>query len=214
MPTILQRIGKILMYPFLNTLCSTIKIKKINNIEYENFRKTGKPFILVFWHGTMLMVWFSEKPKTNEKIFSFASKSPDGEMAIRTFENWGFEFVRGSSRNGSEEVKKTVSEKILEGYPLFVVPDGPTGPNRKLKFGALSFAQKYSVPIFLVAVKYSRKKIFKSWDKFELPAYFSTCLLNFSNAIYIDKKNIDLTETKVEIENLFSKLQFEVESVN
>ena len=213
MATILQNIGKEILGPVLNVTCRTVKTKNINYEEYQNYRKSGKKFVLVFWHGTMLQVWFNERPNKNEKIATFASKSPDGELAVRSLIKWGYDVVRGSSREGADDVKKIISQKIENGSSLFVVPDGPVGPNKKMKFGALKFAQKYSLPIFLVAVSFKNKKIFNSWDKFEFPHLFTRAFMVFSNAIFIDKNEVDLNDKKNEVENIFAQLQLKADGL-
>lgn len=213
MATVLQKFGKILSYPFLNSLCSTLRVEKINADEYEKKRKNSEKYILAFWHGTMLGVWYLERPKKNEKIATFASRSPDGEMIVGSMFKWGYEIVRGSSRDGSMNVRKEISEKIENDYSIFIVPDGPVGPYHQIKFGAIRFAQKHRVPLFLVGVGYEKKKIFKSWDKFELPKYFSKCYFNFSNAIYVDENLKDLESERKKIENQMHQLQIEANNL-
>ena len=54
-----------------------------------------------------------------------------------------------------------------------ITPDGPRGPAHKLKPGAVVSAKKSKVPLVLAGVGFKKKKIFKSWDQFEVPYLFS-----------------------------------------
>ncbi len=66
-------------------------------------------------------------------------------------------------------------------YSVAITPDGPTGPARVMKAGAVIAAQRASIPLVLLGVAYSKKYIFKSWDKFEVPKFFSNVTLVYSN---------------------------------
>jgi len=57
-----------------------------------------------------------------------------------------------------------------------------------MKAGAVITAQKSNVPIVLVGIGIKRKKILKSWDKFEIPAFFSKVKVVYSSPVYFDSQ--------------------------
>ena len=97
------------------------------------------------------------------------------------------------------------------GRTLAITPDGPRGPVYKMKAGAVITAQKSNVPLVLVGIGIKRKKILKSWDKFEIPAFFSKAKIVYSNPIFF-KNDLSYNETSDMIifcENKLNELQEE-----
>ncbi len=132
--------------------------------------------IIAFWHGEMLPVWkyFS---KTNSA--AVVSLSKDGELLSELLYYWQYDLIRGSSsKNGKEVLNKMVNN--LSHKNVLITPDGPRGPNRRMKVGAVVSAIRANSKIFLVKVKFGWHIRFrKSWDKFVLPLPFSKINLSF-----------------------------------
>jgi hypothetical protein len=96
---------------------------------------------------------------------------------------------------------------------IAITPDGPKGPIHKLKPGAVITAKKSNVPLVLMGIGVSRKKILKSWDKFEIPKLFSKVKVVYSDAIYIDSSLSFEDTSKIidECEIKLAQLQDEAE---
>ena len=89
---------------------------------------------------------------------------------------------------------------------IAVTPDGPRGPARKLKAGAVITAKKSGLPLVLVGIGFQKKrKLLKSWDKFEIPLPFSKTKVIYSDPIKIDK-GLSYEETSKIIEECEKKL--------
>jgi hypothetical protein len=60
------------------------------------------------------------------------------------------------------------------GWDLAITPDGPRGPNRELKLGALSVARLTGLPLVPVGVAIDSAWRVRSWDGLLVPKPFST----------------------------------------
>ena len=56
---------------------------------------------------------------------------------------------------------------------MVFTPDGPKGPRYEVQQGAAYAALKAGVPVLPLGVGASRKMVFRSWDRFQLPLPFS-----------------------------------------
>ena len=180
---ILRSIGRNLLFPFLSVYIRTVKLKIINGESAKRLSEEGKNFVLAFWHGTMLMPWFINRSKN---FSALVSQSKDGEILTRLLIKWKYNTVRGSSNIGGKEALELMINEAIKKKNLAITPDGPTGPVRKMKAGAVVTAKKSNIPLVLLGVGYNKKYVLKSWDRFEIPKMFSKSVLIFSDPIWVD----------------------------
>ena len=64
-----------------------------------------------------------------------------------------------------------------------ITPDGPRGPRHVLQPGTLLVARLAGALVVPVAVGFSRKKVFASWDAFQLPWPFARARLVFGEPL-------------------------------
>jgi lysophospholipid acyltransferase (LPLAT)-like uncharacterized protein len=74
-----------------------------------------------------------------------------------------------------------------------------------MKAGAVIISKKSEVPLILVGVFYKRKIMLKSWDKFEIPWFFSKAVICYSDPIMIDQK-LTYEETDAKIHEIGHEL--------
>jgi len=172
MKEFIQQLGLIILPPLLDLLTKTLKIE----IENEKSLQSGN-YVLMFWHGKMLAGWWLGR---NKNFCAVVSQSKDGEILSRLLKRWNFKLIRGSSSKDSKEVMREMVEVLQKGYSLAITPDGPRGPREEMKIGGLIAAVRAQKPIVLCGIVYEKKKIFNSWDKFELPKFFSKVKIRLS----------------------------------
>ncbi len=173
MKKFIQSLGIKILPPLINLIFKTLKIFVHNEtvLQKENY-------VLMFWHGKMLAGWWLGR-KNN--FYGVVSQSKDGEILSRLLQSWGYRLIRGSSSRDSKEVMNQMVEALKSGYNLAITPDGPRGPSQKMKIGGLIAAVRAGKSIILCGVRYDKKIVFNSWDKFELPKPFSRVDVFLSN---------------------------------
>ena len=138
---------------------------------------SGRPFILSFWHGRLLMVpmaWNLGKP-----IQVLISQHRDGELIARAMDPFGIGTVRGSGtkkgkeKGGSAALRVMVKRLKDNGYVGFT-PDGPRGPRMRVaSAGVIAAARLAKAPILPFAYGVARRRVMSSWDRFILPWPFN-----------------------------------------
>lgn len=193
----------------VRVLCKTVKIDVYG---VENLNKLKSNYVLAFWHGTMLIPWYVNR---NKGLAAMVSSSSDGDLLARTLQKWNYKVARGSSHKGGKEALDTLLDYASNGNTVAITPDGPKGPPKKMKAGAVVISKKTGIPLILLGV-YNNKKIkLKSWDNFEIPKPFSKAVIYYSKPFFYDE---DLTyeETGIKIreaEEELNKLQSKAEDI-
>jgi lysophospholipid acyltransferase (LPLAT)-like uncharacterized protein len=137
---------------------------------YEKARRDGKPVIILIWHGRLLVApYFFRK----RGIAALVSPSRDGEFIARIVGGWGYRVVRGSSSHPIIRAWAEMREELKRGGQLIIIPDGPRGPDRKLKAGVLKLARDTGAVLVPFSFSASRKRFLRSWDRFLLVYPFS-----------------------------------------
>ncbi len=163
----------------------------------------ARNFVLAFWHGSMVIGWYLHR---TFGMRALVSRSSDGEILAAILERWGYGLIRGSSHRGGKEAMQTMIDEVRLGTRLVVTPDGPTGPPRVMKIGAVRAAQQASAPLIVASIHCERKYRLRSWDSFEIPYPFSKVSVRYLGPTMIDR-SLDgepLTEKVREIESEWS----------
>jgi lysophospholipid acyltransferase (LPLAT)-like uncharacterized protein len=208
---ILRIIGFFVLAQAIDLLCKSLKItfknlEAINNLENQN-----RNFVLAFWHGQMLLAWYLHR---NKNFTALISKSKDGDLLEKILKHWKYNVVRGSSSKGGDVALGIMVDYARNNESVVITPDGPRGPLNKMKAGAVITAKKSKIPLILVGVGYKKKRILKSWDKFEIPKFFSAAKAVYSDPIYVNS-DLSFAETSEIILNCERKLnELQVEANN
>lgn len=187
----LRFIGNYVLYILIQTLCKTLRIQSSRRETLQSLLDGKKKFVIAFWHGTMVIPWYAHR---NLKLLAIISKSKDGDLLSKILRKWKYKVVRGSSSKGGDIALEIMIDHAKQECPVAITPDGPRGPNFKMKAGAVITAKKSDVPLVLVGVGYKSKTRLHSWDNFEVPYPFSKVQLIYSEPIVVDK-NLSYEET-------------------
>jgi lysophospholipid acyltransferase (LPLAT)-like uncharacterized protein len=169
---------------FINVLLLTIRIKIENSEIPENLINKNQNFTAVFWHGKMLIGWYLFRKFNSAALIS---PSKDGEILTNLLVNWNYVVVRGSSNDSGKDALKKMLDLADRKMNLIITPDGPKGPAEKMKAGAVVICKKKKLPLLLTGIRMEKKKILKSWDKFEVPIPFSSVTVTYSSPIWIEE---------------------------
>ena len=180
------------------------RLTVIGEDRYQELRNQNKPVVLLVWHGRLLVVPYLFKKRG---ILALISPSEDGEILARIVSGWG-KVLRGSSSHSVVKAWGVMRKELDKGGEVIIVPDGPKGPNRKIKLGALKLSQQsgaYLVPFTFAA---SRKKTLNSWDSFLIFYPFTRVVALFGDPIVVDPKlrGDDLEIERQRIEQILLQL--------
>jgi lysophospholipid acyltransferase (LPLAT)-like uncharacterized protein len=181
---ILRSSGKYILPVMIDLLCKSLRIEIVNKEVIEKLEEEKKNYVFAFWHGTMLLPWYIQK---NRKFAALISKSKDGDLLSRVLKYWNYDVVRGSSSSGGDVALGILVDLARNKKSVAITPDGPRGPAHNFKAGAVITAKKSGIPLILAGAGYSRKKYLKSWDKFEVPLFFSRVRIVLSDAVYVSR---------------------------
>ncbi len=147
----------------------------------------GKPFILAFWHGRLLMMPISVQKQTRVNVM--ISHHGDGEIIARTIKHWGQDSIRGSASKGAAAAIKQMLKVLKKGDVAVITPDGPRGPRMRAQEGVIRLAAMAGVPVYPVSYSTTRGKILGSWDRFFLAAPFSRGIVIWGDGIEVSRQD-------------------------
>lgn len=151
-------------------LFATARIRTLGEDAYLRRRDQGERVILVAWHGQLLPLIHRHR---GQAFVALVSEHGDGEYLAHLLERLGWGTVRGSSTRGGTKGLKGLVRAARAGRGLALTPDGPRGPARTAKPGALAAAQMTGLPLQPLAAGASRAWRLSSWDAFLVPRPFS-----------------------------------------
>jgi len=185
--------GGVLGQGLVGSLFMTTRLQAMGEEHLQPFRDAGKPVIYVFWHGRLLPLIHVHR---RQGVVVLVSEHGDGEYVTRVLLQMGFGVVRGSSTRGAVGGLKGLIRAAAQGHDLAVTPDGPRGPNREFKHGALTVARMTGLPIIPIGVGAKDGWHTNSWDQFLVPRPFSTVRVAYGPPRLVSR---DASEEEIEL---------------
>ncbi|KIL97569.1 Protein of unknown function DUF374 [Paramagnetospirillum magnetotacticum MS-1] len=145
----------------------------------------GKPFILAFWHGRILMMPKSWRPSV--PIHMLISQHRDGQLIARTVSHFGIDTVQGSTTRGGSAALRSMLKFLKSGQCVGITPDGPKGPRMRASDGIVAVAKLAGVPILPATFATSRRTLLGSWDRFAVAWPFSRGVFVWGDPIVVPK---------------------------
>lgn len=148
----------------------------------EAARRAGRSVILAFWHEGILLATYRFR---GQNIAVMTSRNYDGEIIARIIAPLGYHPVRGSSSAGAARATRQILERLGAGQDVGFAIDGPRGPRRQVKGGAVFAAQRSGAPLFPFTVAVRHRRRLRSWDQFQIPRPFSTVRVLMAPPIWV-----------------------------
>jgi len=167
----------------------TNRWQNLNSETALGYMRDGKPFIMAFWHGRLLMM--STAIPSGIKSNVLISHHGDGEIIARAVKYWGLDSVRGSSSKGAVPAIKEMLRAIKRGELALITPDGPRGPRMMAQEGVVRVAAMSGVPVIPVSFSTSRAKYLRSWDRFVLAKPFGRGVFVWGDPINVPRRDIN-----------------------
>ncbi len=199
-------LGRIILWVW----CKLARIEVKGEEEYRILRSKRIPVIILVWHGRIFLVPYFFRHRGSAPLIS---PSRDGEIVSSIMSRWGYKIIRGSSSHSIIKPWNEMKKELQRGGEVIIVPDGPRGPNRKMKIGCLKLAQEtgaYLIPFTFAA---SRKRFFKSWDQFMIFLPFSRVLAVYGPPILVSPElgEQELEREREKIERIFVDWEREID---
>jgi lysophospholipid acyltransferase (LPLAT)-like uncharacterized protein len=178
---------------------------------YEALRNEKKPVIILIWHGR---IFFAPYFFRRRGIMPLVSPSEDGEIVAQIVARWGYKALRGSSSHSIIRAWNEMKGELEKGGELIIVPDGPTGPGREMKPGAMKLAQETGAFLIPFTFSSSKRKTLKSWDSFLIPKPFARFVAIYGKPISVESNlnKEELKEKSQELEKYMIELDQEADS--
>ncbi len=174
-----------LAYCVIKLLSWSMRIKVVNGHIQDEYRRRGQPAIGAFWHGRLLMMPAGYR---GNKLIILISLHQDGELISRTARYFGFKSIRGSTTRGGLSAMREMLKASQGGYDIAITPDGPRGPRYHVQSGIIELARRTGMAIVPLTFSASRKKMFRSWDRFLLPYPFSRGVFIWGEPVLVPKQ--------------------------
>ena len=137
------------------------------------------------WHNNL---WHGTIPLQGQGNWVLVSSHRDGEIIARMLGRRGFGLVRGSSTRGGLKALRDFARAAQGGQgDLIVTLDGPKGPARVAKSGALFTASLTGLPIVPVGMWVDRAWRLKSWDRLVIGKPFSRVTVFYGEELQIPR---------------------------
>ena len=159
------------------------EVRVVGKKEAESaIEKAGGKAILAAWHQRV--IYFAAHLRGTPLVV-MVSQSRDGEYGAALIRSFGFEVVRGSSTRGGANALRKLTERINHGAWGGMVVDGPVGPPREPKIGALVMSKNTMAPVIGVTWGADRCWILNSWDRFMIPKPFARVVVKYTRPILV-----------------------------
>jgi len=166
----------------IRVLGASWRIEMIDEHMEARARQSFPNVIFALWHGRLLPMAWTHR---NRGVYMMVSQHRDGEMIAQATQRLGFNSVRGSSTRGGAPAIREMVRVLREGHDVGITVDGPVGPARKVKPGALEIARQSGAAIVPITASSRHHRAFGSWDGFEVPAPFTKIVVRCGEPISV-----------------------------
>lgn len=164
--------------PLVSALATTWRVRVVGGEHEEAARKSGQGFLYVIWHETLLPLTWHHRLRRD--ITMLVSGTIDGDYLMAFGAAVGYRAVRGATGQDGVQALREVTGILRAGHPVAIAPDGPLGPRRVLKPGALVAAQRAGALVLPLHATADRSWRFDSWDRFLVPRPFAAVTVRYA----------------------------------
>lgn len=168
--------------PVARLLARSWRIEVVRPERGERVLASGHAYLLLTWHEALLPVLWHHR---HRGVAALVSEAHDGEYLASLAAPLGYRLIRGSSSRGGSRALRQAFRALREGVPVGATPDGPRGPRRVLKPALLQAAARAGVSVLPVFAGARRGWRARSWDRFLVPAPFTTVRIAYGEPVMV-----------------------------
>jgi lysophospholipid acyltransferase (LPLAT)-like uncharacterized protein len=169
-PSISPRVAALLGGPLLGLLARSWRVETVHEERWLAPLKAGRPHLFLLWHDALLPLLWHHRGRGVTIVVSLAQ---DGQYLAAYARQIGYRAAVGSSTRGGVRALAGAVKALQAGSAVAFTPDGPRGPRRKFKGGALLAAQKGGAVVVPLHAAANRAWRLRSWDRFLVPKPFA-----------------------------------------
>jgi lysophospholipid acyltransferase (LPLAT)-like uncharacterized protein len=178
----------------IRLLACTWRLEIVGAAHVKQLRDAGIPVVFTVWHAFLLPALWHRR---GEGITLLISDHEDGGYVARAAVRWGYKVVRGSSTRGAIKGSLGLVRTLESGGDVALTPDGPTGPPRIPKPGAVALAIRGGAAIVPVGAGATSLWQLGSWDGFSIPRPFARVRIVYVEPLRLDDRSDSTEETIV-----------------
>src|SRR6202163_4876118 len=161
-------------YRLVAVLGSTLRWRTEGLEHLDRVVAGGRQPVMAFWHGRILPATYYFRRRG---IIVITSENFDGEWIAGIIERFGYGTARGSTSRGARKALLQLTRDMAAGKSAGFTVDGPRGPARIAKPGAVWLAEATANPVLPFHLEADRHWTLNSWDRTQIPKPFSTVAL-------------------------------------
>jgi lysophospholipid acyltransferase (LPLAT)-like uncharacterized protein len=204
----LHRVAAPVTFALVRALWRSYRFRVVGGEALERAARDGDPVVIVFWHEALVVgSWYMQRLIGLGLRPTFVvSPSRDGEFAMRLLDRFGGTAVRGSATRSGVQAMRGLYRAVSRDRRSAVVPaDGPRGPRRHLKQGAVMLARLAGVPVFPIAFASRPSLRLRTWDRLLLPPPLSRVVIAVGEPMTV-ARDVETDELDHERERLEGRL--------
>ena len=169
-------------------------------IEKELIKK--KSLIVLIWHHQLMGSTFSWRFKP--KLRPIATSHRDGQLSTLVQKKFGLDPLLRKKDNPTFLIKN-ISKAVQNGDCIYITPDAPHGPSKKINTSIFKLCQKFDLNIAILSFHTNRYFRINSWDKLKIPLPFSKGIYLWGNEIIQSNDYRNETDFNKKISNELNK---------
>jgi lysophospholipid acyltransferase (LPLAT)-like uncharacterized protein len=182
---------------YLGLIRRTMRLTFRNRRALDDARRESGQYILAFWHSRFLMIPYGH---LDGEMTAIVTRHADGEVLVRTMSRFGYHFVRGSSSSGGSGALREFVRRLRAGSDGLLAVDGPRGPRRRAKLGAIAAARMSGLPIVPVAFSAAPARRVRSWDCSLVPRLFARGLFVFGDPMLVPRHSDRAAQERLRVD--------------
>ena len=164
---------------------STSNWKGVNEQIIEKELTKKKTLIVLIWHHQLMGSTFSWKFKP--KLRPIATSHRDGQLSTLVQKKFGLDPLLRKKDNPTFLIKN-ISKAVQNEDCIYITPDAPHGPPKKINTSIFKLCQKFDLNIAILSFHTNRYFRINSWDKLKIPLPFSKGIYLWGNKIIQSKE--------------------------
>ena len=170
---------------------STSRWNGINEDIIEKELNNKKSLIVLIWHYQLMGSTFSWRFKP--KLRPIATSHRDGQLSTLVQKKFGLDPLLRKKDNPTFLIKN-ISKAVKNGDCIYITPDAPHGPPKKINTNIFKLCQKFNLNVAILSFHTNKYFRINSWDKLKIPFPFSRGIYLWGNKI------IEIEDYKNEID--------------